>query len=435
MTISNIIPISDVNDIDYSPIQIGKSWVTDAPVYWDFAGASHPSMLILGKSGVGKTFSLKKLADALSRRGLAVHLFDSHGDLEVDNFESFNFGYASKYGINPFAVDPNPEFGGPKSTITNVSKLLASQHKHMGQLQLAMFSHISERLYEKNGFNFKNPATWKSKPFEMRDLANEIEGDILHYKTTVKKSLIDRVMGMSERMRKLDKLLNSEEFLTAEETEKYTAEYAKCENDWNEAIKETTPLDFGSVVDRIRSGFSERGMQSILLIIRELASTGIFEGQEPEPSGQSMRYVVRGLDSMHQVLLIETILQRIFGYYSKNITELNGPPHTFIIIDEIKLITGGAFRDPMHIINRIMTEARKYGIAVIFAGQNIAHLPQDALQNFGTTMVLPVHKMSASAINKAYGIDEATIQRMEPRRDGMISIDGKSFETCGLWQH
>jgi len=434
MSIPNIIPIADVNDIDYSPIHIGKSWITNEPVYWDFAGASHPSMLILGKSGVGKTYSLKKLTAALCRRGLAVHVFDSHGDLDSPELETFNFGYTSPYGVNPFSVDPNRDFGGPKSTITSITALLSSQHKNMGQLQVAMLSHLSERLYEKNGFDLKDPGTWHSKAFGIHDLINEIEGDILHYKTTVKKSLIDKVMGLSERMRKLDKLLSSEEVLTNFESEKYNSEYDDCSREWEDAVAKSSPQDFGSVLDRIRSGFSEKGMQSILLILRELASTGIFDGQEPMPSGKSMRYVVRGLASLHQVLLIETILQRIFGYHARNMKDLNGPPHTFIIIDEVKLMTGPAFKDPMHIINRIMTEARKYGIAVIFVGQNITHLPPDALQNFGTTMVLPVHKMSASAINKAYGIDEATIQRMQPRRDGMISVDGQAFELCGLWQ-
>lgn len=425
--------IIETDEIDYSPIHLGKSYADGESVEWDFGHISHPSMLIIGRSGAGKTHAIKRLAKGLLERGLAVHIIDSHGDIDVDGFETFRFHYTSEYGINPFVVDPHPELGGPRATISQVTSLLGSVHRSMGEMQRAMLSFACEHLYRQHGIQADKPETWGRSVFDIHDLTQHLESTILSHKTGLEGNAIGSLISAADKMRKVSDKLEAGASLTSMERAELEQALDEARDEWYAALADANPRDFGDILHRIRSGFSEKGMQSLLILLRRIASTGVFDGREPDPSGTAMRYYVRGLEATEQVMLVETILSRIFGWHARNVTDLNGPPRTYIILDEVKIFSQAAFKNPMHILNRLQTEARKLGVALILAGQAVDHLPMDVLVNSGTTLLLPVHDIAAPGVCRKMGVNAHALASIQPRRDALVSVDGGAFESVRLW--
>ena len=425
------IEVLDEQEIDYSPIRLGHSLTTGEPVEWDFGNASHPSLLIVGRSGTGKTHAIKRIVRALLARGLNVHVIDSHGDIEVDGLATIPYGYASPYGINLFAVDPHPEFGGPRATIAQVAGLLQRLHRSMGQMQTAMFTHMAERLYADRGFHMRKPDTWERTPFTLADMIEAMEAELVAHQTGISADAAVELIRLAERMRKLGEQI--EALPDCDERARAEEEMQKASDRWREIMNSISEDDLMRVIERIRSGFSFRGMQSLLLLLRHIAACGAFEGKEPDPEEtRGMRHLVRGLETDHQILLVDALLRRIFGHVARHCPRLNAGVTTYIVIDEIKLFAQGAFRDPMHILNRLQTEARKYGIGIILAGQTVRHLPQDVLEGFATAIVMPLSQSASRDAARAFVLDEKAVARLRPRKDGLVISEGRR-EPVLLW--
>ena len=78
-------------------------------------------MLIVGSSGVGKSYTIRRLiAEAQrSRAKVRFHVFDVHGDLEVPDASIVQFSEQAPFGLNPLRVNPDPDFGGVRKCIQN----------------------------------------------------------------------------------------------------------------------------------------------------------------------------------------------------------------------------------------------------------------------------------------------------------------------------
>jgi len=435
MNTSTLLTLQDTDEIDYSPICLGTSWKDDSPIEWDFGRASHPGLLILGASGSGKTHALIRLASALKARGLGVHIVDSHGDLNIDGFDFFHFHYNSVFGINPFDVDPHPLFGGPQATVSQVVELLSVEHTSMGPKQRALLESLCKTLFEEHGIYYDRPETWNKKSYDMNDMVSHIENKFLSNQLGLSENSIEIMIKTCTKLNRLSNNLEDTTALLTEERESLEKQFEEASMQWTDVINSAEPKNFNDVLERLRSGFSESALQTFLILFRKLEGKGIFTGQEPAPSSNNVVYSVRGLEYKEQVMLVESILGKIFRYYMKNVKveDLNQPPHTYIIIDEIKLFSAGAFKSPQHILNRIQTEARKAGLGLILAGQGLEHIPKDVLTNMGTTAVLPVHHLERPVVSRKLQLPAHMLDNIEPRRDGLISMGSKEFEPCKLW--
>ena len=84
------------------------------PVAWSDADAVNGHMLLVGKSGSGKTFTLRRIVRQITRaqRNIRVHLMDVHGDLELDDASTVVFSESTPWGINPLKLSADPHYGG-----------------------------------------------------------------------------------------------------------------------------------------------------------------------------------------------------------------------------------------------------------------------------------------------------------------------------------
>jgi hypothetical protein len=148
--------------LDYTEQKRGKT----QSVEWDSRTAVNPHMLFVGMSGAGKTFNLKKLIRSLTDtveldRDLRVHVFDVHGDIDIEGASSVMFSQQSNYGFNPLRVNPDPHFGGPERQVQGFIETINKVMRQLGGKQEACLRNILMDLYAAHGFDQKRPETWR----------------------------------------------------------------------------------------------------------------------------------------------------------------------------------------------------------------------------------------------------------------------------------
>lgn len=146
-------------------IQVGTDDKTGHPVILDTARVVNPHVQICGVTGMGKTHRVKAMAESLvrsaaeMRRPIRVHVFNPHGDIQMDWSSTVKFSEATQYGYNPLEVNPDPDVGGPRRAI---QKFLAAvkKHKVLGTKQEAVMRYLLEDLYHSRGYRLNDPRTW-----------------------------------------------------------------------------------------------------------------------------------------------------------------------------------------------------------------------------------------------------------------------------------
>lgn len=67
---------------------------------------------ITGTSGSGKTYQIRRFVSALSQDPeTQITIFDYHGDIDIDGASEVLFSESTRYGYNPFVVNPDAHYG------------------------------------------------------------------------------------------------------------------------------------------------------------------------------------------------------------------------------------------------------------------------------------------------------------------------------------
>lgn len=162
-------------------------------VQWCEDYATNAHMLIAGKSGTGKTFTLRRIINQLAkpvagRPDVRVHVFDVHGDMQFPGESRVLFSESTFYGINPFRLSPDPHFGGVRKCVQAFLDMLndSQPRAQLGVRQQAVLRTIIYELFEMRGFRIAEPQTWYEEgsllaaddgrtyleiPYDERDLA------------------------------------------------------------------------------------------------------------------------------------------------------------------------------------------------------------------------------------------------------------------------
>jgi len=133
-------------------------------VSWDFGKLINGHTLLIGMSGAGKTFQLKRLIagmQAQSSGRTRFHVFDVHGDIDIPNASEVIFAELTPYGLNPLRVNPDPYFGGVRKCIQNFIKTInKATSSPLGVKQEAVIRNVLTDVYRSHGFNPDDPRTW-----------------------------------------------------------------------------------------------------------------------------------------------------------------------------------------------------------------------------------------------------------------------------------
>lgn len=133
------------------------------PVVYDTSRLANGHALVVGMSGAGKSFLLRKMIADFGESSsvkLRVHVLDPHGDMFIDGASSVRFSEQTKYGMNPLRVNPDPHDGGLRRRVQGFIATMNRVMRQLGGKQEACLRNILYDLYSVHGFNQDNPETW-----------------------------------------------------------------------------------------------------------------------------------------------------------------------------------------------------------------------------------------------------------------------------------
>src|SRR3546814_9934988 len=81
-------------------------------------------------------------------RPLRFHVFDVHGDIEIEDASSVMFSEQTQYGMNPLRVNPDPHFGGVRKKVQGFISTMNRVSGALGTKQEACLRNILYDSYE-----------------------------------------------------------------------------------------------------------------------------------------------------------------------------------------------------------------------------------------------------------------------------------------------
>jgi len=142
-----------------------------SPIVLDTQRLINGHVLIVGSSGVGKSYTIRRMIAQGQKSDKAVrfHVFDVHGDLEVPGASLVQFSEQAPFGLNPLRVNPSPEFGGVRKCVQSFIRIInQASTTALGVKQESVLRNLLEDVYRDFGFEVSNPASWALNAYEPR---------------------------------------------------------------------------------------------------------------------------------------------------------------------------------------------------------------------------------------------------------------------------
>lgn len=464
-------------------------------VDWDSVRTINPHALYLGDSGTGKSYTLKKTAlhAVKSAPGkLRVHIFDKHGDLGLEGASSVMFSESTDFGFNPLEVNPDRDFGGVRKRIQSfVSAINRTSHK-LGPKQEAVLRNILGDLYLANGFKYDDPASWHLRdetppaglkagriyldvPFEEKDRAKAVgaqyDADVKSWwcpegqhvdgllrwgpKTFGRRhpTMLDAVrfakkrlnamffgtntntMHFLEETNRLAKSLQGKQLAASRKGEDMVDE--KLERDIDNA-KIKLIASFKGYVESVRTGRelediikydSSDVLKSVVDRLENLNAIGIFRSTPPpfSPRSPIWHYDIKALSDDEARLFVTFRLESIFANAIQRGQQ--SEVMEMVVIDEAHLYISD---DADNILNKLIKEARKYGISVVLASQSPRHFSDDLLAGVAVRVILGVDKFYWPDLTRKLGIEEKALNFIVPKKRLIVQMKnaGETQSNC-----
>lgn len=467
-------------------------------VVWNSNSVVNPHMLIIGVSGTGKTFNLKKIAKELvttnQNNKFRLHIFDVHGDINIEESiaSTVLFSESTRWGMNPLKINPDPHFGGVRKRVQGFVTTLNKVMRSLGPKQEATLRNLLMDLYKRHGFDINNHATWDVPdfvpqvtgsdpnrlyldiPFHEKEMAKKhgpiawdgevncwyiLKGDYTggitkwgpKYTSRTHPTISDLLRFTRIVLEKSYLGTGSEAVANLEQVNKAAARLYKKTID---TLKATGGLDdkadadlekakqkaiesYTAYVESITTGVeletvmkydSVDVLKSVLDRIENLDAIGIFKHQLPpfEPEKKIWRYDIKSLLLPEKKLFVLFKLEELF-----NEAVQRGEQRE--IIDVVLVDEGHIFRDGSddNIIDTIVKEARKFGLALICASQSPSHFSSDFLSQTGTKVVLGLDETQYKAAESKLMIQPEALRWLRPQRSMLVNCKRKGSTEPG----
>lgn len=427
-----------LNSGDYSK---GKQ----TSVIWDSKKVINAHMLVVGKTGTGKTHTLRKIIQEMidSRRAgqkFRVRIIDVHGDIEVPDCSTVKFSETSDYGFNPLAVNPDPEYGGVRRRIQSFISILNKTSRKLGTKQEPALRNILKDLYAANGFYENDPKSW--------NIVDDYGRPIMHNGKPKKYPTLDdayryanfkhnamylgsnnRTTLLLEKVNKLARKMNSSQ---KKNYKALTPDDLAEQKEQIKLIGEEAVQSFSEHITSIESGreFSDllkydsiETMKSIVNRLESLLASGIFKNRMPafDHDKTVWRYNIKPISDydekkMFVYFLLEEIYLKCFQEGEQDdVVEM-------VFLDEANLF----FSDEAdNIINIISKEARKFGMGLCCASQSPTHFSEDFMSSVGTKVILGIDQLFWNGSVQKLKINQKALEWIVPQKKLVVQINNK----------
>ena len=434
----------------------GKGYIHKSKTYsWsaDRRDTQNGHMLIVGGSGSGKTRLLKKIISHLYQKDKQVYVIDFHGDMQTENETCYKFSLRnSEFGINPFEMELDKDNGGPNA---QVGIILANFKKNfiqnMGAVQKTVFRHFLINCYRYVGILDEDESTW-TKPLPTVSIMIELYEKISRIiKSGSGHGIYEHLERISKIQRECIIETNTEngpllQNRVASELSRLNVTISLYNQYLNEGKhEEMFNIHIAPYVDTefYLDPANSKAFASLFPYLHELNASSVFNDNKPPKAKGVVRYDISGFTNTDKpseaMFFADTVIQKIFravkmrGEYRK--LGKRGKADTFVVIDESKLIlpTGKDKENPYNILNRIVTESRKFGMALIIVSQRPEHFPEEMLSSIYTKIVLRINENDVKAAANSLGVkDHSLFKHLNYKNVALVGYTGGLFESVEL---
>lgn len=411
-------------------------------VIWDSQKVINGHMLIVGKSGTGKTYTFRNTIEQLQQQShgkLRVHIIDVHGDIDINKSSTVKFSESTNYGFNPIAINPDPDFGGVRKKIQSFISALNRSTSKLGHKQEAVLRNILSDLYTANGFYDGKPETWKildsyGRPIIInnREKRNPTLSDAYRYANFKLRGMFlgtsnKAVAHLEQLNKKANNFYRKQKNLikATNDTEKNAAEKEILD------VKQQCIESYSSYINSIENGMelsdlirydSKDVMKSVVEKLENLNAIGIFKPEPPpfDPNASVWRYDIKALELNEKKLFVSFVLESIF--YKRLQEGVQDDLREIIILDEAHNFFSD---DADNIINIISKEARKFGLGLFCASQSPTHFSEDFISNVGTKIILGIDQTFWNGSVQKLKIEQSALQWIVPHKKMVLQINNK----------
>ncbi|MFA5923290.1 MAG: DUF87 domain-containing protein [Methylococcaceae bacterium] len=394
----------------------------------DYDALVNAHMLIMGKTGMGKTTFLRQVIQQMERITPTprIHIMDVHGDIELKGASSVRFSESTEYGLNPFVVSPDPHFGGVRKRVQDFIATI-NGCRPIGSRQETVMRHLITDLYAANGFFGNDHKSWvindgitrkypKKHP-TMDDACRYAFGKlkqlIIGSDTTSGRALED-LNKITTKLYKISKqLCHPGAKPDGDLTEKAMDLRTKALCSYKDYIEN---LETGKELEDFIKYESKEVLKSVVERFDNLKASGIFKNKPApfDPDNSIWHYDITALREDEKRMFVEFRLQELFSAALEKGSvrrEVEGLLRDIMIIDEAHLF----FRDDQNnILNTIAKEGRKFGLGLVCASQSPTHFSEDFFSNVATKVVLGVDQMYWDNLVRKMKIESKLLQYIKP---------------------
>lgn len=408
---------------------------TPAKVWWDTRRLINGHVLIVGKSGTGKTHTLRNMVSQMSEQSggkIRVHVMDVHGDIDLDGASTVKFSESTPYGFNPLTINPDPDFGGVRKRIQSFMAALSRTQFKLGSRQEAALRNILLDLYAANGFREDDASTWRIDSSQRTKRKQPAMEDAVRFAQAKLRSMFlgtsSRTVAALEKLYRKQiqfqsKLKNSHKALSADEKASLEQDIEKLTKDALDLFAEhMATIQTGRELDDLIKYDSKEVMKSVVERLENLLNIGIFRPQRPpfDPNASIWRYDIKALSTDEKRLFVSFICEAIFLRATQrgvqdDVVEL-------IILDEAHLFSSD---EPDNPVNVIAKEARKFGLGLFAASQSPTHFSDDFISNVGTKIVLGIDQLFWNGTVQKLKIGQNALEWIIPHKRMIVQMNNK----------
>ena len=408
----------------------------EIPVIWDSDMVATRHMLIMGQSGSGKTYTLRNIINQLKNQNkntnFRIHVFDFHGDIDLEGSSSVKFSATTDYGFNPLIINPDLDFGGVRNKIQSFIGLINSSGRSLGPKQESVLRNLLLDLYAANGFYVNKPETWQLNDGMKRKYPKKHPTlqDAIKFSTFKLQSLMlgsdNRAMSLLEQLNKSAvKLYSKLKYANKEqiEIEKAKTELSEAKS---RCIEEYTQyvnsIDKGTELSDLMKYDSKDVMKSVVERLENLYNCGIFKEQQPpfDTNSTVWRYDIKALRLEEKKMFVNMLLEQIFERRKQ--AGVESDLKEIVVVDEAHIYFND---DPENIINMIAKEARKFGMGLICASQSPEHFSDDFVTNVGCNIITGIHEKFWAGSSKKLNINPKMFGYIVMQKNMLVQIKNK----------
>jgi len=407
-------------------------------VLWESGKVINPHMLIMGKSGTGKTYTLRKLLRQILPQAegpVRVHIFDVHGDIDIQGASSVKFSESTPYGFNPLWINPDPDFGGVRKRIQSVLSTLNRTSRQLGNKQESCLRNILMDLYSANGFIDGQPQTWVLNDGIQRRYPkkNPTMEDAYRFASFKLKAMY--IGANTAAVSKLEEVNKKSAAFYSKQRQALRAggadkvddslklDIEKLKNECIERYSEyLNAVSTGMEFDDLLKYDSRDVLKSVVERLENLNAIGIFKSSKPpfDEDASIWRYDIKALSIDEKKLFVAFRLEELF--YQAIERGVQTGIREIIVLDEAHNFFSD---DESNIINTIAKEARKFGMSMICASQSPRHFSDDFLSNVATKIILGLDQTFWDESARKLKIDMNLLESIVPHKTLALQLNNK----------